>query len=64
MEALVKAGAFDGMKMNRSEILFNYDNMMKQVDQKKEESESGQINLFSSKKTGSNFCVSGTTGLD
>ena len=51
MEALVKAGCFDGMEMNRNEILFNYDNIIKRVDQKKEESESGQINLFSNRKT-------------
>ncbi|MYE07496.1 MAG: DNA polymerase III subunit alpha, partial [Oligoflexia bacterium] len=44
IEALVKAGAFDNMGLNRPEILFNYDSLLEQVDQKKEESESGQIN--------------------
>ena len=48
IEALVKAGAFDGMEMNRQEILFNYESLIEQVGQKKEEFESGQINLFSS----------------
>ncbi|MDE0119358.1 MAG: DNA polymerase III subunit alpha [Bdellovibrionales bacterium] len=50
IEALVKAGAFDNMGLNRHEILFNYDNLLEQVDQKKAESESGQINLFSNNK--------------
>ena len=49
-EALVKAGVFDGMELNRNEILFNYDNLMEQVDQKREELESGQINLFSNNR--------------
>lgn len=55
VEALIKAGAFDGMEMNRSEIFFNYDSLIEQVDQKKEEFESGQINLFSKKKQQQSF---------
>ena len=48
VEALVKAGAFENMGMNNQEILYNYEGFSKQMDQKKEERESGQINLFSS----------------
>ena len=55
MEALVKAGAFSGMEMNRYEILFNYDGLIEQIDQKKEESESGQINLFHKAKKDQTF---------
>ena len=47
MEALIKAGAFDNMGLNRSEILFNYERFLEQVEKKKEETLSGQFNLFS-----------------
>ncbi len=47
IESLVKAGAFDSMDLNRTEILFNYESILEQVEQKKTEQESGQINLFS-----------------
>ena len=50
VEALAKAGAFDGMEMNRREILSNYESIVEQVEKKKEEKESGQINLFASPK--------------
>ena len=50
IEALVKAGAFDNMELNRHEVLFNYDSLLEQIDLKKEEAESGQINLFSHNK--------------
>ncbi len=55
MESLVKAGAFDGMELNRNEILTNYESLIEQVDQRKEEKESGQINLFTSQKESSVF---------
>ena len=55
IEALVKAGAFSGMEMNRHEILFNYDGLIEQLDQKKEESASGQINLFHNEKKDQTF---------
>ncbi len=47
VESLVKAGAFDGMELNRNEIIFNYEGLAEQAGQKKQEFESGQINLFS-----------------
>ena len=47
VEALVKAGAFNGMDLNRQEILFNYDSLIEQLNQRKTEFESGQTNLFS-----------------
>ena len=46
MEVLVQAGAFDGLGLNRQEILFNYTSLLEQLDQIKEEAASGQINLF------------------
>ena len=57
VEALAKAGAFDGMEMNRQEITENYEALIEQVEKKKEEKESGQINLFSvnAKKQSSPF---------
>ena len=47
VEALVKAGAFDSMDLNRQEIFSNYESILEQIEQKKTEQESGQINLFS-----------------
>ena len=47
IDSLVKAGAFSDMEMNRQEILSNYESLIEQVEKKKEEQESGQINLFS-----------------
>ena len=47
IDALTKAGAFEGMDLNRREILSNYESILDQVEQKKTEQESGQINLFS-----------------
>ena len=55
IEALVKAGAFSGMEMNRYEIFFNYDGLIEQLDQKKEELASGQINLFHNEKKDQTF---------
>ena len=46
IEALVKAGALDGMGMNRKEILHNYEALLKEAEQKKSDTGSGQINLF------------------
>ena len=55
VEGLVKAGAFDGMEMNRHEILFNYEGLIEQVEQKREESEAGQFNLFAKKNKAEPF---------
>ncbi len=55
IESLVKAGAFDGMELNRNEILSNYESFIEQVEKKKEEEESGQINLFSTQAKSQNF---------
>ncbi len=55
VEALTKAGAFDGMEMNRQEILTNYEALVEQVEKKKEEKESGQINFFGSQKKSTGF---------
>ncbi len=55
MEALIQAGAFDDMELNRNKIMSNYDSLMEQICQKREESESGQINLFSKKNRESGF---------
>ena len=46
MDSLVRAGAFDGMELNRHEIISNYEGLTEQAGQKKQEFESGQINLF------------------
>ncbi len=46
IESLVKAGAFSGMDINESGILSNYENLLKQVEQKKQDKASGQITLF------------------
>ena len=51
VDALAKGGAFDGMEMNRQEILFSYESLIEQVEKKKEEQASGQINLFAMDKT-------------
>ena len=55
VEALTKAGAFDGMEMNRHEILANYEVLVEQVEKQKEEQESGQMNLFASQKKSASF---------
>ncbi len=46
IEALAKAGALDNLGMNRKEILLNYEHLLEQVEQKKTERMTGQINLF------------------
>ena len=47
VDALVKAGALDGLKMNRKEILCNYENILARVEWNKADHASGQMNLFS-----------------
>ncbi len=47
VESLVRAGTFSEMDLNGKEILHNYESLLRQVNQKKEEFSSGQINLFS-----------------
>jgi len=46
LEPLVKSGAMDGMGLNRNEIILNYNNIIDSIEQKKEETSSGQINFF------------------
>ena len=47
VEALARAGAFGGLKMSPPDIISNYEVLLKQAEQKKQEKCSGQINLFS-----------------
>ena len=57
VESLVKAGAFDRLDLNRKEILYNYDNLIEQMDRRRREQESGQINLFADKNSPSCFTI-------
>ncbi len=52
IEALVKAGALDGLSMNRKEILDNYESVLSQVERQKEDQLSGQMNLFAENTAG------------
>lgn len=57
IEALVKAGALDGLGMNRKEILLNYESLLAQAEQRQTDAGSGQINLFASiDKSEESFC--------
>ena len=51
IDALVKAGALDGLGMNRKEILLNYELLLAQAEQRQTDAGSGQINLFAASNT-------------
>ena len=47
VEALIKAGAFDGMGARRSQILASYEAIIENIQQKKRDNLIGQLDMFS-----------------
>lgn len=48
LEALIKAGCFDGLKYNRREMLENLDNILSNIQRKRFDNVDGQIDFFES----------------
>jgi len=46
IESLIKAGAFDSLKIPRKYLMLNFESLIKEAERRKEEKEEGQINLF------------------
>lgn len=46
IESLIKAGAFDSLKIPRKYLMLNFESFIKEAERRREEKENGQINLF------------------